>query len=1206
MGSNLVLTAITMSVLGMAMNCQAQEPIPTTDLSKLNFPEKHPFVFYSAAEIDMIKQLIQDESTYQYDAYMTLWKVQADGWVDKEIEIEERGSEGLEYTGRSCPTDSTTLAQEKAEDGTWQYRCSKCDAVYQGEPYDAYWRGYRNQQIALALKPLGIAYAISGDERYAQKAREILLGFAGCYQAVVNRGGCIVSYDLRENYAFITPLLHGYDLIYESPSLSAADKKKIEDDLLRVIAERRLKWGGMHNRAAWAQAMAGIIGFCIKDEKIIDQALNGRSHGYNVLMAKCVGPDGIWKEGLSYHSYTLGGLIYLSEAAYRCGINLYEDPLYRAMYEAPLGLAFPGKRPNLKLYQQYYLRTRDPKIASVLIPGVVYDRGTPLWVTPIWPKEEEAAALPSKNYGWCGYAVLRSGKGKDQKLLSITHSTDSMFMGHAPAIKFGMILFAHGQALTLYGDRAGYSHPLCLDWYRKPIAHNTLVVDEMGQDLSSGKVTLFEPGSWAKVMRATDTGAYPGVTLDRTLVLTDQYVVDISHASSESAHRYDMPYRIVGDFSLHLPGREIQGPLGWAGGYQHISQVKTHRTDGNWDATWNIQQEQEKDEIAKGLELTMLGQSGTEVISAQGPGESAAKTAPVVMARRWGKATTFMSILEPYQDKPSISQVEELSAAIDGAPVLNTQAAGIKVTSGENTDCFMVSYTSGQTCYNEQFLLDGQAGMVSLSSEAPQYLHLLDGVKLQVGAKSLDSDQPASFWAQEAEDGELLIGTGTRQGGEISVLGNFGEEVKVSKDGKELPNKVATGKQVSFSTEPNTIYKISGVESWSSVGMEVKISLPPELQRPVAETGLEGVTRFPSGVVRDVYRFPDEIQPLSGKNLVANSSFEIAEQDYQITDNWDFQNSLYFDKWRSSYVYTMATSNSGSYSLCLPRIHLFQPLGKEGSAAQIVPLPTEGERTFTLSVYAKSGPAVFTAESARPTLIRLALLGYDPNSGWDAQGGVSELLEIGAQWKRISITRTLPDQIRWVKVALRRENQAYGGHVYFDDVQLEQGSHATSFAPDSWTEKAKGGPRAILGPNLIGNAGFEEDAKGWGGISDRMPVTIDPTVAHDGGKSLRIQTDQSGSFSVASSKVELVAGARYLLSGWLKMEEITSGSGGAIIRLSGGERHFDGQYHQGTQDWTRIERIFTASKSCQVSVGLGFRNTTGTAWFDDISLRMIK
>ena len=171
---------------------------------------------------------------------------------------------------------------------------------------------------------------------------------------------------------------------------------------------------------------------------------------------------------------------------------------------------------------------------------------------------------------------------------------------------------------------------------------------------------------------------------------------------------------------------------------------------------------------------------------------------------------------------------------------------------------------------------------------------------------------------------------------------------------------------------------------------------------------------------------------------------------------------------------------------------------------------------------------------------------------------------------------------------------------------MEQGPRATSFALDSWTEKAKGGPRTILEPNLIENAGFEEETKGWSGISGRLPVTIDSTVVHGGGKSLRIQTDQPGSLSVASNKVELVAGARYLLSGWLKMEEISSSSGGAIIRVHGGESHFSGQYYQGTQDWTKIERVFTSSKSCQVSVSLGFRNTTGTAWFDDISLRMIK
>ena len=85
---------------------------------------------------------------------------------------------------------------------------------------------------------MGRAYALTGDERYARRAAEILIGFAGRYK---HWGGGHA--DLHEPYAFLTPCATAYDTIYASGVLSAEDHERIETDLLRVGGDFYSNWG---------------------------------------------------------------------------------------------------------------------------------------------------------------------------------------------------------------------------------------------------------------------------------------------------------------------------------------------------------------------------------------------------------------------------------------------------------------------------------------------------------------------------------------------------------------------------------------------------------------------------------------------------------------------------------------------------------------------------------------------------------------------------------------------------------------------------------------------------------------------------------------------------------------------------------------------------------------------------------------------------
>jgi hypothetical protein len=87
----------------------------------------------------------------------------------------------------------------------------------------------------------------------------------------------------------------------------------------------------------------------------------------------------------------------------------------------------------------------------------------------------------------------------------------------------------------------------------------------------------------------------------------------------------------------------------------------------------------------------------------------------------------------------------------------------------------------------------------------------------------------------------------------------------------------------------------------------------------------------------------------------------------------------------------------------------------------------------------------------------------------------------------------------------------------------------------------------------------------------------------------------------------LIPGASYVLSGYIRGENVAVGSGeGANIGLFGTWQHTAPL--SGTFDWTRVQMTFTSPPSGEVVIGcrLGYWGgaSTGKAWFDDISVEL--
>ncbi len=305
-----------------------------TPLSKLRLPSRRPFLYFTEEELQALKGMIETQGWAKQNSESIV--TQADDWVN-------RGS--YEVPEEVRPT------------------VGRVRAVSHHLP-----------------KPLAMAYALTGDLRYAQKAREALL-YLSDLRPEGGMGRRTGDYGYTCGYAMAGFSLI-YDLVYESGVFSGEDREKIENTMRAGFQGMKLSSGNMkfHNRAAVCLGGMAAIAFCLQDMEMIDWVLAG-AYGFHRHMAS-VPEDGLWEEGPSYAYMTFGnmshcaGYMGVAECAYHAGINLYEDPNLQKLLLTPITYAFPDMTlsghghagagdsivDRVFAYVRPYLRTGDPRV----------------------------------------------------------------------------------------------------------------------------------------------------------------------------------------------------------------------------------------------------------------------------------------------------------------------------------------------------------------------------------------------------------------------------------------------------------------------------------------------------------------------------------------------------------------------------------------------------------------------------------------------------------------------------------------------------------------------------------------------------------------------------------------------------------------------------------------------------------------------------
>lgn len=647
----------------------------------------HPRLLLPEADLAAVKQRMASEP--DVNAFVTELKDKYDQTLSDPVTLPDRSGQWSHWY--ACKTHGVRLVTESPT----RHVCPVDKQVYTGYPYDDVVIANVHGNLAYAVRDCGLLYRITGDRRYAERARDIALAYADRYLSYplhdVNgkpevRGGRVLAQTLDESI-WLTRIAHGVDQIWDAltPDQIETLRTKLFYPAADGIRAHKLK---IHNIQCYKNAAVGLVGFLFGDRALISEAIDGE-YGYRNQLKQGVSPDGIWYEGTwGYHFYTLSAFMPLAEAAHHCGTDLY-TPELRAMFAAPVVFAMPdGALPAFSDsyattaagnsdYELALARYNDPLFARPL-------RAKPrkslyallAGVTPL--PEVPADAATSKNFPTSGYAILQT----PATWLCLKYGPHGGYHGHPDKNSF--VLWSSGKILADDPGNAPYGIPIYHGWYRTSLAHNTITVDQANQAEATGACLAFLEDKEHPAAIVDAGGAIKGGTFRRaTFLLDDSLVVFLDHVvfADGEDHTIDLTLHPTGQWDN--PATPDSG-LTWTStdpaaagfppdkaGYPYLRDLKVASADK--DVTLAVASPAGPSTIT----FAGTGQS-TTYFAGTGVGKNTEDRVPVVIARRSGKAATYAwsVTLPPAKGVPVLEQLP-----VSGVP----SASAVRVRYGDKS-----------------------------------------------------------------------------------------------------------------------------------------------------------------------------------------------------------------------------------------------------------------------------------------------------------------------------------------------------------------------------------------------------------------------------------------------------------------------------------------------------------------------------------------
>lgn len=441
-----------------------------------------------------------------------------------------------------------------------------------GYTHEAHKKNYSN------MLNCGIAYQISGEKKYADYVKNVLLNYASQYEKwplhpkrkSEDDGGRIFWQSLND-FVWQIYTIQAYDLVYDG--LPVSDRKTIEEKLfvpiLKFFTEDRYDvFNKIHNHGTWNLAAVGITGYVLNKREYVEMAIKGSKKdgktGYLAQIDQLFSPDGYYMEGPYYQRYALLPFVLFAKAInnYEPSRKIFEyrdkllskaiqtslqtsytdktffpinDAIKDKTYESielvyGVNLAYADIKPEVDLLdiakQQGRVIVSDAglKVAADLAAG----KAVPFKYQTLWIKDGAKGEDG-------GLGILRSGANTDQQ--TVLMKAASQGMGHGHFDRLGLLFYDNtteifpdygaSRFLNIDTKNGGGYLPENNTWAKQTVAHNALVVDQTSHfdakvgpaDKTSPSLLYFSNQPNLKVVSAKEAKAYADVAMIRTSAL---------------------------------------------------------------------------------------------------------------------------------------------------------------------------------------------------------------------------------------------------------------------------------------------------------------------------------------------------------------------------------------------------------------------------------------------------------------------------------------------------------------------------------------------------------------------------------------------------------------------------------------------------------------------------------------------------------------
>jgi len=473
-----------------------------------------------------------------------------------------------------------------------------------GYTHEQHKRNYRAMYLASNL------YRLTGEDRYADYVRDMLLEYADLYPTLgdhparANQNVGCLFWQVLNDAMWMVHAIQAYEPIRDG--LSAADRTRIDNDVFRRAAhflsvDSERTFNLIHNHATWATAGVGMTGYVLGDDELVQRALYGTAGdgetGFIRQTELLFSPDGYYTEGPYYQRFAMLPFMVFAGAIERndpeLGIFEHRDGILMKALNATIQLTYDGyffpfndaiRDKSLNTAELYegvaigYSVTQDPALLdiaryqgrTVITPqGLEMSRALDAGLAePFAFRSMLLTDGPEGNQG--AIAVLRSGSGPMHMAMVAKNASQGMGHGHFDKLSWQLydrgneIVRDYGAArfLNIEAKEGGRYLPENESWAKQTVAHNALVVN--GQSHFYGNRDLadnawptqhyFNVGDGFQVSAAGIDNAYPneGVTMTRLLAMVEieglsaPIALDVLRAQGEGALQFDLPLHYSG------------------------------------------------------------------------------------------------------------------------------------------------------------------------------------------------------------------------------------------------------------------------------------------------------------------------------------------------------------------------------------------------------------------------------------------------------------------------------------------------------------------------------------------------------------------------------------------------------------------------------------------------------------------------------------